>query len=78
VTLGTAAGQALSVTNSNGWISRLQRPLSQSMLPVTGCPENNHSVVVNGLEGRSLRCLTLAPAQSLCDKGRQNLFVLGQ
>ncbi len=77
VTLRTAAGQAVSVSDSNGWVSRLQHPLTQSMLPVTAGPENNHSVVVNGLEGHSLRCLTPAPAQSLCDKGQQNLFVLG-
>ncbi len=68
VTSRSAAGQAVSVTDINGWISRLQPPLSQSMLPVTA----GHSVVLNGLEGRNLRCLASAPAQSLCDKGRQN------
>ena len=47
------------------------------MLPVRAGPKNNHSVVVNGLEGRSLRCLASAPAHSLCDKGRHNFFVLG-
>ncbi len=78
VTLGTAAGQAVSVTNSNGWISRLQHPLPQSMLPVTAGPENNHSVVAYGWEGHSMRCIKLAPAQSLCNTGRQNRFVLGQ
>lgn len=46
------------------------------MLHVKTGPENGYCVVVDGLEGRSLCCLRPAPAQSLCDKGPQNLFVV--